>query len=142
MRKRAYSDEFKAWVVELIKLHRGDWDAIDATIAAQQEYPWQDVPRRTLQDWGAGKGLTSVGANVHARKTGQLIDSLRALCEVLVEDAFDEHKRRKSSLKDTVTSAAILVDKIQILSGQPTEIHQQHVYDMSWPEYAGDGSPL
>jgi hypothetical protein len=58
-----------------------------------------------------------------------LADELERAVRGVVLKLFDKDKLDDASLKETATAAGILIDKIQLLRGQPTAINAQALTD-------------
>lgn len=100
--------------------------AITRTIAAlKKQAPNQPVPAyKTLLRWANGE-RRKIPAPVMAAGEDALRAALRA--EVAAALADMDAKREQAPYKDLGIVAGILIDKLQLLSGEPTETIQQNI---------------
>ncbi|MFL6228432.1 MAG: hypothetical protein ACJ741_06600 [Pyrinomonadaceae bacterium] len=80
------------------------------------------VPRKTLESWAGGHGVTPEVEERRAEKRAELSDRFEAAIHDMM-DAF-AGKIGDASLKDVATAIGILTDKRQLLKGQPTAINE------------------
>lgn len=76
------------------------------------------VPRSTLRGWHTAQN-NPPPSEIRREKRGDLA----ALIESELDSIFDEmpNARQDASYRDLATAAGILIDKKQLLSGEPTE---------------------
>ncbi len=108
-KNRRYSDEERA-----------------AAVAAMAAYPSVNqaakslgIPRATLESWAKGI-IHPEAARDSASKKGPLADAVEAIARQIA-DALPG-KVPDADLKDAAVAFGVLVDKMQILRGKPTEI--------------------
>ena len=82
------------------------------------------VPLSTLRDWYAQKDNAAF-TEVRNNKKTQLTERIEDLIDKTLIHAAGVMSG--SEFKDAVTSAAILIDKLLLLKGEPTENTNQHV---------------
>lgn len=79
------------------------------------------VPRKTIEEWDKGRVNSDV-AEIRQHKKGELADCLSVVAHELVEAIGG--KIAEASLQQVATSMGIVVDKMQLLRGEPTSISQ------------------
>lgn len=110
-----YSDNFRADAV--VALRAAGWPQTKG--ALERIAKAKNIPMRTLSRWAKGESNPPPD-NVVSEKTDNLIDLIRQ--EVLEALHALPGKRDKAYYRDLIMSIGILVDKLQLLQGQPTEI--------------------
>lgn len=112
--RNQYSDEFRASAVLLLE-SEGYPDERGAITRVSDHL---HVPRSTLKGW-FNKANNPEPAQIRQIKKAEIVDLLRA--EIYA--ALDEMKnsREFASYKDLATSFGIFIDKLQLLSGEPTQ---------------------
>ncbi len=115
MKKRQYSDNDKATFLAALDANGGNLSKTCRLLK---------IPRQTLQDWAAGRKISSDVPEMRQVKKEELAEKLEELAHALVEGI---HRRVKDgvldpqvSLRDAATSLGIVIDKMQLLKGQPT----------------------
>ena len=113
MGKRIYTDEDVAVALSFLKAS-GYPDKKGAMTTAAKH---TGVPRNTLRRWANGE-MHAVGNEVVARKT---VD-LAAVIDNELAEIFDEMNvaRPDASYKDLAVAAGILIEKKQLIAGEPT----------------------
>ena len=118
--KRRYDDKFRASAVLMLEAagYPKQVGALEAVARRLQ------MPRTTLKGWYDGSH-NPPPANVRHEKELDLVQAIKdELQDILPELA---KSRGDASYKDLVTAFAILVDKLQLLAGEPTENVQQRI---------------
>jgi transposase-like protein len=77
-----------------------------------------NVPRKTLQGWRDGRGITGEVTAVIEESKLRLRDMYRDEAEAALEEA--KAKRGAANYKDLMIGAAVATDKMQLLSGEAT----------------------
>lgn len=125
--RRKYSDREKAEALAMLSANGGN------VLKTAREL---NIPERTLNDWSHlernaqnpnSRHMTSPG---YAREIAQLRDGkekeLAAMFEQVARKylahAYEDSVVNNTRGRDAVFSAAIAVDKVQVLRGQPTQI--------------------
>lgn len=80
------------------------------------------IPRKTLSEWAAGRGVAEDVAEIRQQKTEALADRLETIAHSLL-DSFKD-KLPDASLKDAATAFGIAVDKMRLLREEPTSIQK------------------
>ena len=120
MTRRRYDDKFRALAVLMLEAagypnQRGALEAVSRRL---------QMPRTTLRQWFDGSH-NPPPAQVRHEKQIDLVQAIKdELQDILPEFA---KARGDASYKDLVTAFAILVDKLQLLAGEPTENVQQRI---------------
>jgi transposase-like protein len=109
--KRQYSDNDKASALAALDANKGN---VNRT--AQQ----LDIPRKTLEMWAANRHLSADVANIRQEKKASLAEKFEELAEKLVDDLIARVGQGK--FVEEATAAAIAIDKMQLLKGNPTAI--------------------
>lgn len=115
MAKRpVYSDEIKASAIAFMDA-AGYPDTPGASERVSERF---GIPRRTLERWYKGERRRPPDHLVHGKKA-ELADLFRAE----IAAAFKEmnEARPGASYRDLATAVGILTDKLQLLTGEPTE---------------------
>jgi transposase-like protein len=76
------------------------------------------VPRKTLQGWRDGRGITSEVKGMIEESKLRLRDMFRDEAAAALEEA--KAKRGTANYKDLMIGAAVATDKAQLLDGAPT----------------------
>ncbi len=118
MTKRTYSPDEKGAALAALDANGGNVKRTAAMV---------DVPRKTLEGWDNGSGVTSEVEASREQKTLELANSFEDLARKIVAAAPD--KIEKAGLKDSVFSAAIAIDKSRLLRGQATSINEVQMRD-------------
>lgn len=109
---RVYTPEEKAAAVAMVEAEGGN-----ATRAAKK----LGIPYGTLKDWMNGKNMGHGAARLIPMARRELADVLEDKAHQLTE-GLDEQKIAKAGLQATAVSLGIVVDKMQLLRGKPTNI--------------------
>lgn len=112
-KRKTYSDKFKAGAIVMLQSEGYPDKPYALEMVAQRV----GVPGRTLRRWFNGEhGQPPVDVVTESKKqlTDLFEDEIRAIMDSL------PGVRDEASYKDRVTGAAILVDKIQLLTGGAT----------------------
>ena len=125
----AYSDEDKASAVLMLEV-AGYPNSSGALSRTAKE---TGVPPTTLRDWFTGTH-GAPPANVRQHKKSELTARIEGLIDLALEHA--EKVMSGAEFKDTVTSAAILIDKLLLLQGESTQ--NTNVNQRILVEYADD----
>jgi len=128
MAGKVWSEQYVAAAVAWLKGEGwpDDQYAVKRTIAAlKKQAPGQPVPAyKTLLRWANGE-RRQVPAPVMAAGEDALRAAIRA--EVAAALADMDAKREQAAYKDLGIVTGILIDKLQLLSGEPTENIQQTI---------------
>lgn len=109
-----YSDEDKASA--LLMLEAAGYPKSPGALARTEKE--SGVPATTLRDWFTG-AHGAPPANVRQHKKSELTVRIEELIDKSLEHA--ENVLSGAEFKDTVTSAAILIDKLLLLKGETTQ---------------------
>ncbi len=115
-----YSDEDKASAV--LMLQAAGWP--NRTGAMAQIVRELGVPESTLRSW-AKEEHGAPPAKVRARKKGELVQTLNEVAFKLLDHLGDI--ATTGDVKETATAFGIVVDKLQLLNGEPTQTTNQRV---------------
>jgi hypothetical protein len=107
--RRSYSTEDKAAALTLLDFHRGN-----VKRAARAAC----VPRKTLEQWRDGKGVSAEVVSLHYLKGSQIADRLENLVHLML-DAMP-HKLDGMSGLELVKAAGVCIEKMQLLRGKPS----------------------
>jgi hypothetical protein len=110
---RRYSDEERAQVLALLAAAGG----VDTRGAATKVSKATGIPRETVRD--LGRGSNPPPAEVRQEKNDLLIAAIRREIDAAL-GAMDG-VRGKANYKDLTIGVGILVDKLQLLSGEDTQ---------------------
>ena len=122
-----YSDEDKASAVLMLEV-AGYPNSPGALSRTARE---SGVPATTLRDWFTGTH-GAPPTNVRQHKKSELTSRIEGLIDLSLEHA--EKVLSGAEFKDTVTSAAILIDKLLLLQGESTQnanINQRIIVEYS-----------
>lgn len=109
-----YSDAFKAEALAALNANGGN------VMRTANEL---DIPRKTLEGWRDGVGTRALSADDRHQKRGDLADRLEVIAWKLV-DGIEEADISKASLVQKTTAFGILCDKMRLLRGEATSIHE------------------
>ena len=115
-----YSDEDKASAVLMLEVS-GYPDKPGSMAKVVREL---GVPESTLRDWAKNQH-GAPPANVRANKKGELIGLLKDAATDLVKHLIEIAST--GDVRETATALGIIIDKLQILSGEPTENINQRI---------------
>lgn len=120
MTKRRYDDKFRASAVLMLEAagYPKQPGALEATAKRLQ------MPRSTLRQWYEGT-RNPPPAEMKQEKELDLVKALRDEINYILPELAKA--RGDAPYKDLVTALAILIDKLQLLAGQPTETVQQRI---------------
>lgn len=108
--RRRYSDNDRATALAALDACAGN-----ASEAARVT----GVPRKTLEEWDAGRVADGV-AELRQEKKAELSELFEDIARDILQAA--PKKIDDASLKDAMVAAGVAVDKMQLLKGKPTEI--------------------
>lgn len=111
MARQQYSDEDKATALAALDANRGNVKGTAKNLG---------IPEPTLRSWAKGRGTNAAVADLQAHKKKDLADKLEDIAHKLAGAISD--KIKDATLQQTATSLGIVVDKMQLLRGQPTNI--------------------
>jgi len=112
--RNQYSDDYRATALLLLE----GQGYPDAQGALQSVADHLSIPRSTLRGWWT-REHNPVPAQVRHIKKREIVDLIREEIYKALESL--DNTRDFASYKDTTTSIGILVDKLQLLEGKPTE---------------------
>lgn len=116
MSKRQYSDSDKAIALATLDANGGN---IKQTAKAIK------MPESTLTDWANNRGINPEVTEIREVKKRELADKLEEVAHALTGNILIRAESELSILvpmKDVATSLGIVVDKMQLLKGAPTNI--------------------
>ena len=108
-KKRRYSDDEKAYALEILEVYRGNVDK-----AAK----FLEIPARTLSHWAAGQNRVPAVEVIQDTKREEMHEALEKLAWKIV--GAMEFTIEEADLRALTTSLGILIDKIQLLRGLAT----------------------
>jgi hypothetical protein len=112
MKYRTYTDTERAEALAALDSNNGN---VEHT--AQQ----LEMPRKTLEEWAKGRGVTAAVEELRVLKRGELSDKFEALAHTIVDSVTPEDIA-KASLRDKTIAVGILTEKVRLLRDQPTVI--------------------
>ena len=113
--RRRYDDKFRASAV--VMLEAAGYP--DKKGALEQVSKSLKTPISTLHGWYYAKH-NPPPSDIRTEKRGEIVDIIRS--EIYHALAAAPGARPDASYRDLITGAAILVDKLQLLTDKPTEI--------------------
>lgn len=116
MGKRQYSDNDKALALATLDANGGD---VPKTAKLLK------IPPSTLADWSKNRGVNKEVTEIRDVKKRELADKLAEVADKLTGNLLIRAESELSILvpmKDIATSLGIVVDKMQLLKGEPTGI--------------------
>lgn len=123
-KRRRYTDEERAMLVVMLQSQGYTGDVTtNKPGALQSVVEYSGVPERTLRRWFHGASNPPPD-NLVRNKKGELSDELEDIVWLMTGTLKSEEVIGEMSGKDIATSIGILVDKIRLLRGLPTEIVQ------------------
>lgn len=122
MKRKRYTDDFRASAVLMLEAagYPGKEGAL-SQVAGQL-----GVPRSTLQGWFNGTRNAPPPELRHKKKL-DLVEAIRD--ELAAIFPALEGPRNNATYRELVTAVGILTDKLQLLTGQPTERQELNVND-------------
>jgi hypothetical protein len=114
--KRQYSDNDKAVALATLDANGGDVRKTAKTLK---------MPESTLSDWSKNRGVNKEVTEIRDVKKKELSEKLADVAWALTENLQTRADSELSILvpmKDIATSLGIVVDKMQLLKGEPTGI--------------------
>lgn len=134
--RRRYDDKFRASAV--VMLEAAGYP--DRKGALEQTAKHLHVPNTTIHGW-FNAIHNPPPSDVRTEKRGEIADIIRSEIYAALEEA--PNARPEASYRDLITGAAILVDKLQLLEGKPTEIVElDHTFEQSLSKaYNDDPDP-
>jgi transposase-like protein len=118
--RRRYDDEFRSSAIVILE-GSGYPDKKGALQTVSQNL---DVPESTLRGWYSSY-RNPPPAKLRDEKKVDFTECIQSELQNIFQQM--SKKRPDASYKDLVTGAGILIDKLQILSGGPTEITRTEV---------------
>lgn len=128
-RTKQYTDEFRAEVVVALRV-AGYPEQVGALTRIAKQY---NLHARTISRWYNAESNPPPDKNVTEKK-----QSLQAIIEDEIYAIFGilPSKRDEADYRQLTTAAAILIDKMQLLNGLPTERHESMNYELTEDERA------
>ena len=120
---RTYTDRQKAEALAALDANDGNLSRTSRQIG---------IPRKTLERWRNGEGTNGDVAQLRHQKKGELAREMTKIAWQLAGDMQLPVRRRKATLVQTATAMAIVIDKAQLLRGEPTSITENA--DLSYDE--------
>lgn len=134
-KRKRYTDEDRAMLVVMLQAqgYTGNPET-NKPGALQSVAEYSKVPERTLRRWFNGENNPPPD-NIVRHKKGDLSNELEDIVWLMTGKLKDDDVLSDMSGKDMATSVAILIDKIRLLRGLPTEIVEiipsvQQLYDL------------
>lgn len=118
--RRRYDDNFRASAV--VALQAAGYPETKGALA--QIAKKLDVPVNTLKGWFTGKN-NPPSAELRTEKKGELVEWITTELKAIFGTM--NNVRDSASYKDLATAAGILIDKKQLLSGEPTSSEKQRI---------------
>jgi len=109
-KRRRYSDADKATALELLRANGGNLSRTSRETG---------VPVSTLHEWKKGEHLSETVPELRKEKRGTLASQLEAIAWKILDVLPD--KLEDASARELATTLGIVIDKAQLLRGQPTE---------------------
>jgi hypothetical protein len=116
MAKRQYSDNDKALALATLDANGGD-----VSKTAKQ----LKIPRQTLQEWAHNRNINKDVPDLRQVKKKELAEKLDEVAHALADNLLIRAGSELSifvPMKDMATSLGIVIDKKQLLKGEPTNI--------------------
>jgi hypothetical protein len=117
--KRQYSDNDKALALATLDANGGDVRKTAKTLK---------MPESTLSDWSKNRGVNKEVTEIREVKKKELSERLEDVAYKLTDNLMIRADSELSILvpmKDIATSLGIVVDKMQLLKGEPTAITKE-----------------
>ena len=119
-RRKRYTDKFRATAV--VMLDAQGYPKLEGALSKVANH--LDVPLSTLRGWWTAEH-NPPPAELRNEKKGDLVALLENELRGALEAMPD--KRPEASYRDLGTVSAIIVDKLQLLTGQPTETNDTRI---------------
>lgn len=110
--RNQYSEADKAAALAALDLNEGN-----VYKTAQQ----LDMPRKTLEMWAKGRGINDDVADIRQGKKNELASLFEQIVRRYAERALSDEAITDTRGKDAVIAAATALDKLQLLTDQPTD---------------------
>ncbi len=107
---RRYSDEEKAQALAALDANGGNVKRTAGQLG---------IPVSTLREWARGRGVVNGVTKIRHQKKGELADELETIAWRVL-DALPE-KLAEADARALATLLGIVIDKVQLLRGQPTD---------------------
>lgn len=114
MARKRYTDEFRASAV--VMLQAAGYPNTDGALAHIAKSI--AVPHNTLRNWFHGKH-NPPPSDLRQEKKGEIVDLLRDEIYGILGEM--PNKREFAKYQELATSLGIAIDKLQLLSGEPTD---------------------
>lgn len=122
-KRKQYSDDFRADCVLMLEA-AGYPDQKGALTAVAKKVK---VPARTISRW-FNKENNPPPDNVVSIKKGELVDKLETAVHMMLDSIVGDISRMDDAqLKELLTSLGIGIDKLQLLTGGPTEQNKTEI---------------
>lgn len=119
--KRSYSDTEIGHALAVLKSNGGN------ILRTSREL---DIPRQTLTEWSAHKRRDSPEVReIQRQKEATILDAYAFIERACLKHAGKAEVIAEMSGLEAIKGAAIARDKQQIISGQPTSIHEERTID-------------
>jgi hypothetical protein len=115
-KRRRWTDEDKATALAACEANDGN-----VLLTAKQ----LDIPKSTLYEWVNSRGVPETIPELRKEKKNQLADELETVAYQLTAALVG--KIDDASLQQTATSLGIVIDKMNRLRGEPTEISDRPI---------------
>lgn len=118
-KRRRYTDEERASLIVMLQS-----EGYPTKLGALRKIAkYSGVPERTLQRWWKGDNNPPPDKLV-AQKKGSMIDALESVAWKLVGSLDDDDAIADAPLQQRATAYGIVMDKLRLLQGLPTDIVQ------------------
>ncbi len=114
-KRKRYDDEFRAGAV--LMLQAAGYPEKEGSLTAVSKNT--KVPLSTLSRWFRGTS-NPPPSNIVNNKKGTILEKLDVLTHMIL-DSFDLDTVTDAQLRERMTSLGIVIDKGQLLRGEPTE---------------------
>ena len=122
MRRKRYTDDYRASAV--LMLEAAGYPKREGALT--QVSSRLGVPLSTIRGWYTG-AHNPPPAELRNEKRFDLVEAIREELEAIFPNLKD--RREEASYRELVTAVGILTDKMQLLTGQPTERAEVNVSD-------------
>lgn len=114
MARRRYSDEERANALAALAANGGNVEKTARELT---------IPETTLRQWANGH-CHPEATQLSERKKGPLSDHLETVAYALAGDLSDPERRKNAKFSEVAVAFGIVVDKMQVLRGQPSSISE------------------
>ena len=121
-KKRArYTDDFRASVVLMLTAAGYTGDPETSKKGSLNKVATHvGVPDRTISRWFKKENNPPPDIVVNTKR-GDLVDRLRELSHLIVDELMKPDRIQEATYRELVTAQGVTIDKLQLLSGEATE---------------------